>query len=40
MPTKEDWVQNEMSVGAMVNRLWLATEMLAVAWMAQVEKST
>jgi hypothetical protein len=38
MPTEADWRHNELSVGEMVNRMWLAVEMLAVAWMTQVEK--
>jgi hypothetical protein len=39
MPTLDTWQHNTLSVGEMFSRLWLATEMLAVAWMSQVEKS-
>jgi hypothetical protein len=38
MPTESDWKHNELGVGEMVNRLWLAVEMFAVAWMSQIEK--
>ena len=36
MPTMEDWEHNELSIGEMFNRLWLAVEMFAVAWMSHV----
>lgn len=33
MPTFTEWKHNELSTGEMLNKLWLAVEMLAVAWM-------
>jgi hypothetical protein len=32
MPSAKDWVHNDLSLGEMVNRLWLATELLASAF--------
>ena len=37
MPTQDDWQHGSLSMGEIFNRLWLAVEMLAVAWMSHVE---
>jgi hypothetical protein len=34
MPSMEDWIHGELSTGEMIGRLWLALEMLAVAWVS------
>lgn len=39
MPTKADWQHNGLSSGEMMSRLWLATEMLALA-VASIEERT
>jgi hypothetical protein len=33
MPTSADWEHGKLSTGEMLTRLWLAVEILAVAWM-------
>jgi hypothetical protein len=44
MPNQRDWRQNEIPVGEMISRLWLALELLAsafagaVARLEQIEK--
>lgn len=38
MPTFDEWRHNELSIGELHNRLWLATEMLAVAVMDMNER--
>ena len=35
MPSFDDWEHGELSTGEMLSRLWLAVEMLAVAWMSE-----
>jgi hypothetical protein len=34
MPRFEDWEHGRMTVGEVISQLWLAVEMLAVAWMS------
>lgn len=38
MPTKHDWQHNGLSSGEMMSRLWLATEMLALAFATLTER--
>ncbi len=40
MPTRDEWQQNELSVGQMVNRLWLSTELLATAFSTTISAPT
>jgi len=38
MPTKKDWQHNALSSGEMMSRLWLATELLALAFATLAER--
>ena len=40
MPTLDEWEHNSISSGEMFTKLWLAVEMLAVAWMHDYESRT
>jgi hypothetical protein len=35
MPTMDEWQHGKYSTGEMISKLWLAVEMLAVAWMTE-----